>query len=157
MRCTKVTKALFVRALMVFTIFVCLFVKKIQNKVLLASMKSLIIVKILPVALFRKPPMTLKDFPKAVCDPENRSESKPWIYTGENRKMREKESRKRNLIQLLEQSIELLSVFTEASRNLIIIFLLNQAKKFKTICEWKMYWFHFISPQKNIHLVTQSL
>jgi hypothetical protein len=59
---------------MVFTIFVCLFVKKIQNKVLLASMKSLLTVKILPIALFRKPPMTLKVYPKAACDPENRSE-----------------------------------------------------------------------------------
>jgi hypothetical protein len=61
---------------MVFTIFVCL-LEKIQSKVLLAFMKSLLSVKVLPVALFSKPPMTLKVFPKAVCDPENGSESKP--------------------------------------------------------------------------------
>jgi hypothetical protein len=63
----KIT-ALFVRALVIFN-FVCLFVKKIQNKVLLSSMKALLIVKILPVDLFGKPPMTLKVFLKAACDP----------------------------------------------------------------------------------------
>jgi hypothetical protein len=38
-----------------------------------------------------------------------------------------KESRNRNLMQLLEQFLELVSVFKEASKNFIIIFLLKCA------------------------------
>ncbi len=72
----------FVWAFMVFTIFCCL-VKNIQNKVFcLLQGHHLLIVKILPVNLFRKlvlafklPPVTPKVVSKASYDPENCSES----------------------------------------------------------------------------------
>jgi hypothetical protein len=50
--------------------------------------------------------VTLKVVPKAACDPENCSEA-GHEYTGENRPMRAKESCKRNLMRLSEQSLEL--------------------------------------------------
>jgi hypothetical protein len=42
--------------------------------------------------------------------------------------MREKESGNRNLMQLLEQSIELVSVFKEATRNFIFISLFKKSR-----------------------------
>jgi hypothetical protein len=46
------------------------------------------------------------------------------MYTGENQPMRAKESWNRNLMQLSEQSLELISIFKEAYN-----FLLNMAVK----------------------------
>ncbi len=55
-----------------------LWLKNIQNKFLLASMKSLAYCEILSGTIFRKlvpafrePPVTLKVVPKAACGPEN--------------------------------------------------------------------------------------
>jgi hypothetical protein len=74
-----------------FTFFDFLFTKKIQNNVSARFYKNhLLTGKILPVTLFRglvsdfrKPPVTLKVFPKAACDSESCFESRPSIYTGE--------------------------------------------------------------------------
>jgi hypothetical protein len=65
--------------------------------------------------------VSLKVVPKAACDPENFSESRP------KEPMREKENRNRNLKRLSEQSLELLSVFKKASRNYMLIFLFTKA------------------------------
>ncbi len=54
------------------------------------------------------------------------------MYTGENRPIREKESRNRNLMRLSEQFSELLSVFKEASRYFILSYFNKSGKKFKT-------------------------
>jgi hypothetical protein len=43
--------------------------------------------------------------------------------------MRAKQSQNRNVMGLSEQSLELVSVFKEAGRNFIVIFLLNTAGK----------------------------
>jgi hypothetical protein len=93
-----------------------------------------LIVKILPIALFRKfvpafrkPPVTKKIVPKAACDTENCSESRPCIYAGENRPIRAKESRNRNLMRLSEFILESESVFEEAGRN-FNYFSLEQGK-----------------------------
>jgi hypothetical protein len=63
--------------------------------------------KILPETLFRglvlafrKPPVTLKDFPKATCDTGNCSESRPRMYTVEIQPMRVKERGNINLMRL---------------------------------------------------------
>ncbi len=50
-------------------------------------------------------------------------------YTVKNRPMRAKESQDRNLMQLSEQYLELKSIFKEANKNLIFIFLLHKAGK----------------------------
>ncbi len=63
--------------------------------------------------------MTLKVVPKASCDPENWAESPQGMYIGENRPMREKDSLNRNLMWLSEQTLELVRIFKEASRNFI--------------------------------------
>jgi hypothetical protein len=59
------------------------------------------------------------------------------------------------LMQLSELSLELMSVFKEASS----IFLFhNVAKKCKNhLRMYRMYCFNFIGLQQNIHLVAQSL
>jgi hypothetical protein len=65
---------------MVFTIVGCLLVKKIQSKVSANFYEIPVIVKIFPRILFREfvPAFwTLKVVPKAACDPENCSESRP--------------------------------------------------------------------------------
>jgi hypothetical protein len=110
----------------------------------------LLIVKILPVTLFRgpvpafrEPPVTLKVVRKAACDSENCSESWPWMYTRDIHPMRVKESRNINLLQLAKQSLELVSVFKEASRNLTFIFMFNkQGQKFKTHVQRILNWFN---------------
>ncbi len=66
--------------------------------------------------------MTIKVVPKAACD----SESQQCRYAAENRTIRAKESRNRNLMWLLEFILESESVFEEAAETLII-FLLNKA------------------------------
>jgi hypothetical protein len=48
------------------------------------------------------------------------------MYTGENSLMSAEESQRRNLLRLSEQFLELVSVFKEASKNFILIFLLNK-------------------------------
>jgi hypothetical protein len=50
-------------------------------------------------------------------------------HLSENRPIREKESQNRNLMQLSEQSLEEISVFKEASINVIFISLFNKAGK----------------------------
>jgi hypothetical protein len=47
------------------------------------------------------------------------------MYTGKNRPTRAKESLNRSLMQLTEQFLELGSGFKGASKNFILIFLLN--------------------------------
>jgi hypothetical protein len=49
------------------------------------------------------------------------------MYARKNLPMRAKESLKRNLMRLLEQLLELVSVFKELSKNFISIFLENSA------------------------------
>ncbi len=50
------------------------------------------------------------------------------MYTGENLPMRAKESRNRNfLMRLSEQSLELVTGFKEARRDLIYIFIFHKA------------------------------
>jgi hypothetical protein len=49
------------------------------------------------------------------------------MYVGENLPMRAKESQNRNLVWLSEIILGLVSVFKEASRNFIFIFLFNKA------------------------------
>jgi hypothetical protein len=57
------------------------------------------------------------------------------MCTAENRPMREKECRNRNLMRLSEQSSELVSVFKEASIVFIFISLLTRKAKILTnIC-----------------------
>jgi hypothetical protein len=51
------------------------------------------------------------------------SESQPGIYTGENLLMREEKSWSRILVGLCEKSLEFVSVYTEAIRNLCYIYL----------------------------------
>jgi hypothetical protein len=51
------------------------------------------------------------------------SESRLWMYSRKNWPMRVKESLNRNLMCLTEQLSELVSVFKEASKNFILIFL----------------------------------
>ncbi len=63
-----------------FTIFGCLFVKETQNKVMLTYFNSNLFRKLVPA--FWKPPVSLKDVPKSVCDPGNCSESRLWMSTG---------------------------------------------------------------------------
>jgi hypothetical protein len=65
----------------------------------------------------------LKVVPKPACDSENGSESQIWMYPRINQPMRVKESLNRNLTRLSEQLLELVSVFKEASKNFILIFL----------------------------------
>jgi hypothetical protein len=62
---------------------------------------------------------------KVACDSENCSESRLCMFTRKNWPMRAKESQNRNLIRLSEQLLELVSVFKEASKNFILIFLQN--------------------------------
>ncbi len=83
-----------------------------KNPLCLPLWNLLLIVKILPLTLFIKlfvafwkPPMTLRDIPKAVCYPENFSVSRPRMYTGNKRPFRAKDCRNRNLIGLSEQSL----------------------------------------------------
>ncbi len=78
-----------------------------------------------------------KIVPKAACDSENCSESRPRMYTGEIQPMRVTESRNRNLMRLTEQSLELVSVFKEPSRNFTFNFLfIKPCYKFKNL--WRM-------------------
>ncbi len=63
----------------------------------------------------RKPPVILKIVPKAGYE----------LYSGEIQPMRVNEGRSRYLLLLAEQSLELVSVFKEASRNFTCIFLFN--------------------------------
>jgi hypothetical protein len=49
------------------------------------------------------------------------------MFTGENRPMREKQSRNRSLMRLSEQSLEKVSVFKEAIRNILLFFLFKRA------------------------------
>jgi hypothetical protein len=75
--------------------------KGIKNLFLLDSLNSLLIIKILPdaiftklVAAYRKPPMTLKIVLTATyMSLKNYSESSLMTNIGKNRPMREKESR----------------------------------------------------------------
>jgi len=80
-----------------------------------------VIVKIFPVTLFIElvlafSPVSLKVVLKAghKCTLEK------------NRSMKAKESRSRNLMRLSEQFLESISVFKEASRNFLSIFLLTR-------------------------------
>ncbi len=120
---------------MVFTVFGCLFVKEIQIKVSLASMKPPTNCKNtsssnpLQGACFSFPIAacdSIKVVPKGACDTENCSESWPWLYTGENRPIRAKESWNRNFILLTEQFLELVIV-QRSKQKLNIYFLLNTA------------------------------
>jgi hypothetical protein len=47
------------------------------------------------------------------------------VYTAKNRPNVAKESLNRNLMRLLKQSLEIVSVFKELSNNFVFIFLLN--------------------------------
>jgi hypothetical protein len=87
--------------------------------------------KILPVALFRKLvpgspmiPVTIKIVPKAACDPIV-LKAVHWrkLTNAREGKLKQK------LIRLSEQSLELVSVFKDASRNCIFKFLFNKAGK----------------------------
>jgi hypothetical protein len=64
----------------------------------------------------RKGAATLKIFPKAGHD----------MYNGENRPVSEKECSNRNSDEFPEQSVELVSVFREASINIIHFFSLTR-------------------------------
>ncbi len=101
------------------------FLKRIsKKKFLLASMKSLI---------YRENPSSnplqeaCSGFRSAACDSKSCSESRPCMNTREIHPVRMKESRNRNrnLMRLTEQSLELVSVFKEASRNFTFIFRLG--------------------------------
>ncbi len=70
-------------------------------------------------------------------------------YTGENQPMRAKESWNRNLIQLSEQSLELISIFKEAY---LFFFKHGSQKNFNTIRAWTI-----VQALKNNNLVAQSL
>ncbi len=52
--------------------------------------------------------MTLKNVTKAAYDPENWFESRQEMYSGEIQQIRVNESGNRNLMRLMEQSLELL-------------------------------------------------
>ncbi len=62
--------------------------------------------------------------PKAACDPENYSESRHECTLEKNQPLRAKGSRNRNLMRLSQQFFE---VFQRASRNFIVIIILNKA------------------------------
>jgi hypothetical protein len=49
------------------------------------------------------------------------------VDTGEKRPTKEREAGTKIMIRLLEQILELASIFKEANRNLIYIFILNKA------------------------------
>jgi hypothetical protein len=69
------------------------------------------------------------------------------MYTRENLPMRAKESWNSDLMRFLEQFLELVSVFKEASGNLyFFVSWTKQAKNFKTICSCTgfSYLFNFI-------------
>jgi len=76
--------------------------------------------------------VTLNVVPKAACDSENCSENR------ENLLIMAKEGRNR-FDATLKQSSELISVFKEASRNCIFIFLFNKADKKKTKKHQQIY------------------
>jgi hypothetical protein len=116
---------------MVFTTFGCLFVKKIKNKFLLSSMKSLTDCENLPVTLFNElvpaypyPLVTLKFVRKPL-------ENLPWIYTGENQPIWAKESRNRNLMWLLEQSSESVSISKKQAETWCFFFLNKAGQEIK--------------------------
>ncbi len=60
--------------------------------------------------------------PIAACDPENCSESRPGMDTGENRPVRAIESWNRNWMRHSEQFLELVSVVKESSKILCLFF-----------------------------------
>ncbi len=66
---------------------------------------------------FPMPPMPLKVVPKAICDPGNCSESRLWTHTAENRPMRVKESRNRDLMRNSE-TLHLFCYWTSQTKNL---------------------------------------
>ncbi len=111
-------------------------------------------------------------FPIAACNSKSCSESRLWSWkllrkaamNEHKRKLTNEREGKlnRNLMQLSEQSLELISVLKESSRNFAIIFLCNKAKIYKTIIcakcackESSVYWFNFIGLQQ--YLVTEYL
>jgi ribosomal protein L32 len=96
--------------------------------------------------------MSIKVVPKATCDPENCSESRLWIYTGQNRQIGAKESPSRNLMRLSEQLLTLASVSQEAEKLNIYFFFNNEAKIKNHLCMYRKYWF-----SKKLHLMAQSL
>jgi len=116
----RIKTMLFELVLMVFTIFYCLFVKKIQ---MLASVKSLNIYEsnVLQGAY--------SSFSISACDSKGCSESHLW-----------------SLLRHLQQSLELRNFFSRNKCKLYIyfsIFLLNKAgKKIKNyLCRYRKCWF----------------
>ncbi len=119
-----------------FFTFGCFSVKKSEIKFKLGSLKSLTNSKTPSRNPLQRACCAIqkvayaydsKVVPKAAFDCKNFSESRLQynMSTGENRPMREKESPNRNTD--LEQFFELISVFTETSRNFTFIVHFNKA------------------------------
>jgi hypothetical protein len=134
---------------MILTIFGCLFVGKIVNKVLACFYE---ITSENPSSNPLQEACTC--FLKAACDSENCFESLLWHvqYTGENQAITAKESR------LLDQSLTMISVFKEDSRNFLIFFSFRrQPKNLQTLCAWKESNDLIFNCPTKIHLVTHLL
>ncbi len=138
----KIKSVLYVWVLTVFTISACLFEDKI--KFLLASIKSLLVLEILSVTLFRKLVLVLRH-PKLFR----------LFHYWERRK-----AGTEILMRLSEQSIELANVFKEVVRNFLDYFFSFTRQplystSFKTICACTENWFNLIG--QKIDPLTLSL
>ncbi len=71
--------------------------------------------------------MTQKVVPKAAYDSENFPIAGHERTQEKNRLMKVKERHNRNMIWFSDQFLELVSVSKEASRNFLLVFLLNKA------------------------------
>ncbi len=130
----KIYTVFFEWALMVFKIWSCLLWRKFQLKFLVTPMKPLTYCEIPYSNPLQR---AYSGFLIVIAAWVSKSCSvtclwswilfrRLWMYTGKNWPMRAKESRSKNLIRLSEQFWESASFFKEASKNFILIFLLNK-------------------------------
>ncbi len=125
--------------------------KKSKKSFCLHLWNHLLIVKILPVTLFRElvpaywqPPVTLKDvsIAAALILKIAWSESRLWMYTEENRPMRAKETWSINCMHLSEQLFRVSKWIQRRQINFIFVFPLNKTgKNFKYhMRRYRNYW-----------------